>query len=354
MKNFDTRVYSISDFLEWNNSGLLELDPDFQRRAVWSETAKSYLIDTILRDKPMPKIIISQKLTESRTVRIVVDGQQRLRAILGFINGDFKISRAHNKEYAEFTFEDLPIEIRKNFLQYELGVDVIFDLAYEDILDIFQRINSYTVMLNPQEKINATYLGYFKQYVFEYGRKYVKYFIDGGIISISKANRMAEAELSANLFVALIDGIQTNKNNEQFYKKFDNKIGDLEKISNQYDEIMSYIGAIYSPDQLVNTNWSRIHLFYTLFTSIGHCLYGIRGPKPELRVPINNKSIGKLRVQFDEISFRYDEASEHIEDNDFPPEYKHFIDLSRRRTTDTLARIERTNFVCEKLFNAFN
>ncbi len=44
MKNFDTRTYSISDFVEWDKSGLLELSPDFQRRSVWSDKAKSYLI----------------------------------------------------------------------------------------------------------------------------------------------------------------------------------------------------------------------------------------------------------------------------------------------------------------------
>lgn|GEM_PF-6554047 len=29
MKNFDTRTYSISDFIEWDKNGLLELSPDF-------------------------------------------------------------------------------------------------------------------------------------------------------------------------------------------------------------------------------------------------------------------------------------------------------------------------------------
>ena len=36
MKNFDARAYSVSDFLEWHTSGLLNLSPDFQRRPVWS------------------------------------------------------------------------------------------------------------------------------------------------------------------------------------------------------------------------------------------------------------------------------------------------------------------------------
>ena len=166
MESFNTRVYSIADFLEWEANGLLELNPEFQRRAVWSEKAKSYLIDTVLRGKPMPKIIISQRMEDARNIRVVVDGQQRLRAILGFVNGDFRIARAHSADFAGYTFDRLPNNVRNSFLQYELGVDVIFDLAYEDILDIFHRINSYTVTLNKQEKINGQYLGYFKQYVF--------------------------------------------------------------------------------------------------------------------------------------------------------------------------------------------
>jgi hypothetical protein len=61
MKSFDSRVYSINDFVEWDKNKQLELNPSFQRRPVWSEKAKSYSIDTILRGKPIPKIFIRQK-----------------------------------------------------------------------------------------------------------------------------------------------------------------------------------------------------------------------------------------------------------------------------------------------------
>ena len=162
MKNFDTRTYSISDFSEWNNTGLLVLSPDFQRRSVWSDKAKSYLIDTILRGKPMPKIIITQELKGAKNIRVVVDGQQRLRAILEYLNGDFKVSKAHNEQYSKYTFEALPDELQRDFLKYELGVDLLFDTPYQELLDIFARINSYTVKLVPQEIYNAKYLGFFK------------------------------------------------------------------------------------------------------------------------------------------------------------------------------------------------
>lgn len=84
MKSFDSRVYSINDFVEWEKQGQLKLNPFFQRRPVWSDKAKSYLMDTILRGKPIPKIFARQtiNITTKQSVREIVDGQQRLRTIL--------------------------------------------------------------------------------------------------------------------------------------------------------------------------------------------------------------------------------------------------------------------------------
>lgn len=354
MKNFDTRAYSIADFLEWHSNGLLELSPDFQRRTVWSEKAKSYLIDTIVRGRPIPKILISQQLSHSRTVRIVVDGQQRLRAILEFINGDFAISRAHNADLAGVRFPVLSEAAKKEFLQYELGVDVLFDLKYEALLDIFARINSYTVSLNTQEKLNAKYLGYFKRAAFDLGYRYVDYFLRASVLTKTNITRMAEAELSSDLLVALVGGVQSNKSIEQYYKKYEDEVGPLDKSTKQFDEIMSYIGSIYPPEELAGTNWSRVQLFYTLFTAIGHCLYCLIGLKKELRVKLSLKKIGKIRVCLDEISATYDEVASDMDSPSAPKDYKSFIDRSRRRTTDSSSRVERAEFVCRKIITALS
>lgn len=349
MKNFDTRAYSIADFLEWRNNGLLEISPEFQRRSVWSRNAKSYLIDTIIRGKPMPKILITQRLSGSRTIRVVVDGQQRLRSIFEFVEGDFRISRAHNEEFRGHTYDTLPEQTRKDFLNYELGVDLLYDMSYEDILDIFARINTYTVTLNTQEKRNAKYLGYFKQYVYRYGYQYVHYFIDGEILTKRKVARMAEAELSAEFFVALVGGVQTNKNTEQYYKEYEDKPGNLEEAAGRFDSIMSHIAAIYSPEDIAHTNWRRVHLFYTLFTAVGHCLYGLEGLDAGLRAPLTSRLVGRFRVILDEISLRYDQLTKGPDSREVPGDYAKFIDYSRRRTTDTAARVGRANFVCGKL-----
>lgn len=344
MKNFDTRVYNISDFVEWESSSLLNMSPDFQRRSVWSESAKSYLIDTILRGKPIPKILITQQLEETRNVRVVVDGQQRMRTILSFIKDDFKISRAHNQEFAGKRYSQLPNDIKKDYLKYEVGVDLLFDVEYEDVLDIFARLNTYSVKLNSQEQLNAKYLGYFKQAAYRLGYKYVGYWLDSGVLTKAQISRMAEATLSSDLLVALMGGVQTNKNISQYYKKHeDDETQLLIKAEEDFNTVMSYIGEIYRPSDLRNTNYRRIHLFYSLFTALSHGLFGLKNMEDEPRPKVNKHMVGRIRSALDDLSSRYDEEDQ--EDS----ELVKFMDFSRRATTDTARRKFRAEYICRKI-----
>lgn len=76
-QRFNTRNYSVRDFEEWREKDELLLQPKFQRRDVWSDKARSYLIDTIMRGKPIPKVYMRQDInpTTRRTRREIVDGQ---------------------------------------------------------------------------------------------------------------------------------------------------------------------------------------------------------------------------------------------------------------------------------------
>ncbi len=348
MKNFDTRAYNISDFIEWHQTGLLDLSPQFQRRSVWTEKAKSYLVDTIIRGKPIPKILITQTLSAGRNIRTVVDGQQRLRTILGFYSGDFTISRAHNKEFAGKRFEALPQEIRDDFLKYEIGVDLLFDQQYEDILDIFARLNTYSVKLNPQELLNAQYLGYFKQAAYSCGYKYVKYWLESQVLTEKEVTRMAEAELASDLLIVFLGGIQAKKSIPSYYKNYDDIENDTVIATAAFDSVMSHIGAIYPEELLGQTNFKRIHLFYSLFCTVAHALFGIEGLENAPRPRITEETIGQIRVRLDEISAQYDlvTSKEAIAPD---AEYLDFIEASRRATTDFGTRQFRSEFLCRKL-----
>ena len=350
MKDFDTRTYNVSDFVEWNSRDQIQLSPDFQRRSVWSLQAKSYLVDTIIRGKPMPKMLLTQDIKDRRNVRVVVDGQQRLRAILEYVDGRFAVSRAHNKDFAGFRFGNLPVEVQSAFMKYEIGVDLLYDLPYREILDIFARLNTYTVKLNPQELLNAKYVGFFKQLAYRLGYRYVDYLIAAKVITKAQVTRMVEAELTSDLLVALTEGVQTNKNIESHYRKHEEVFEQVDIVEDQFDQVMTFVNAIYRPEELAQTNWSRIHLFYTLFTTVAHSLFGIRALDIDSRPVITVTNIGTVRTILDDISERYDRyTATGYNPEDIPREFADFISRSRRATTDTGSRIARSNFVSRAL-----
>jgi uncharacterized protein with ParB-like and HNH nuclease domain len=111
------RVFSINDLFAWHQKAELKLSPFFQRRPVWSPQARSYLIDTLLEGYPIPAIQIRQiiDVNEQRTVREVVDGQQRLRAIFDFLEGNLRILPSQSEEYGGKTYEDLSDDDKDEF-----------------------------------------------------------------------------------------------------------------------------------------------------------------------------------------------------------------------------------------------
>ena len=343
MKNFDSRTYSINDFIEWEDRKQLEISPKFQRRSVWSPQAKSYLIDTILKDKPLPKIFIRATTDPKtkRTVREIVDGQQRMRAILSFVKDGFKISKIHNEEYGGMTYSELPEDVQADFLKYEISVDLLLDLSDRDVLDIFARLNTYSVSLNKQELFNAKYFGYFKQLVYKLSGDYYTFWTENKIFTERKIVRMAEAELVTDLLIAILDGIQSKKNAEKYYQAYDETMEDRKEIENNFVNTMNLIGNLFE-DTLQDSNFRTVPNFYGLFIALYHMNYGI--PNLEIaRHKIDIKDYPKIRNCLDEINCIFESEDE------LPKEYYEFIKSTRDATTDVPARTTRCKFIVNKL-----
>jgi hypothetical protein len=153
-------VYGIRDRINTN--------PDFQRPAVWGKGQKQLLIDTILRDYDVPKLYWRKKSSKPDTYD-VVDGQQRLRAIWEFFNGDFKLQKdadmLDGEVIAGCSYEELPDEARMHFDVYPLDVVVLEDTDEDEIREMFLRLQNGT-SLKAQEKRNA-YPGKMRDFVRE-------------------------------------------------------------------------------------------------------------------------------------------------------------------------------------------
>ncbi len=349
MKSYDSRVYSINDFAEWRNQKLLELNPFFQRRPVWSESAKSYLIDTILRGKPIPKIFIRQKVnvTTMKVTREVVDGQQRLRTILSFINDGFVVNRQQNRANGGKHFSQLPEDVQQMILTYEISVDLLVNMPDEEVLDIFSRLNSYSVILNIQEKLNATHFGSFKILADEVGLKYASYWKEQRILNARQILRMQEVNLVADLLIAMLEGIKSKKQIRKFYglyeKEFDH---DVSKLEQQFDGVMSMIRRIF-PNGLINTEFVRIHLFYSLFTTIAHCQNGL--PNCDAR-----RISLEPRTNLETVRNRLDRVGEifHTDIQLLDSDEQQFMHDVRRATTDEVVRERRLSFLLNLIVDA--
>ena len=346
MKNFDSRTYSINDFIEWEDRKQLEISPKFQRRSVWSPQAKSYLIDTILKDKPLPKIFIRATTDPKtkRTVREIVDGQQRMRAILSFVKDGFKISKIHNEEYGGMTYSELPEDVQADFLKYEISVDLLLDLSDRDVLDIFARLNTYSISLNKQELFNAKYFGYFKQLVYKLSGDYYTFWTENKIFTERKIVRMAEAELVTDLLITILDGIQSKKNAEKYYQAYDETLENRKAIERNFVDIMNLIGNLFE-DTLQDSNFRTVPNFYGIFVALYHMNYGIPNFKIE-RHKIDIKNYPKVRNCLDEINCIIET------EDDLPKEYYEFKKSTKDATTDVPARTIRCEFIAKKLVEA--
>lgn len=326
MIRFESKHYSINDFREWDERKELELTPKFQRRAVWSDKARSYLMDTVIRGYPISKVFMRHDVDPKtrKSLREIVDGQQRIRTILNYLQDGFKISKIHNEEYGGKYYSQLPDKVQRNILQYEISVDVLLGAEDPEVLSIFARLNTYTVKLNKQELINAQYFGLFKQTVYSLGYEYVKYWTNNNVLTEKEIARMGEAELASELAIFLIDGIQDRKKIESYYEEFDEAFPKRKYVIDNFKRTIDNIAEIMG-DYLSESNFANKPLFYSLFGVI-HELF------LEHKIQKSNypKILSTLQNLDNILNSNPDELSS-IDFNFYDASTKHVTDLSRRK-----------------------
>lgn len=348
MKAFDSRAYSISDFLEWDEKKQLVLSPKFQRRSVWTDNARSYLMDTIVRGLPMPKVFIRQKLNVQtrQSIREVVDGQQRLRTILSFVNDGFTISKRHNPKYGGLYFSQLSSVdelIQGTLLNYEISTDLLVNMEDAKVLDIFSRLNSYSVTLNEQEKINANHFGPFKVLVDRLAHSYNDFWLNNRILTSSKILRMGDTNLVADLVIAMCVGIKSKKQIKNFYSQFEKEFHfDDEIIRGQFETCINLISDLFGDGGIASSEFRRVHIFYSLFTAVYHCLYQLPGLDYKT-VPLRDVNLFRVRNNLTKIENLFS-----LEDvTALEGEEMQFLTDSRRATTDTAVRIRRCKYIID-------
>ena len=154
---------TVNFFLEADANGQLDLDPPYQRRSAWSDEYRRFFIDTVIRGYPVPANIVDvETQVGAPTVYHVLDGKQRLLALLAFSRDEFHLGEhLADRGLSRVYFSRLPPEMQQTFVDYELPVENLRNTTEEELQQAFDRLNRNVARLNRMELRNARFDGQF-------------------------------------------------------------------------------------------------------------------------------------------------------------------------------------------------
>lgn len=226
-----------------HDQGQLVLAPEFQRNSIWPRTAKAYLIDTILNDRPIP-LLFFQRISSAQTGRpgySVIDGQQRLRAVFEFLDDRIRLTESDKKKsFYNKRFSQLSPELQDSISSYDLVIQELSGYAQDDIEDIFVRMNKYVVKLSPQELRHARAVGKFNDFVERIGKW--GFWRAKRIVSAQQIKRMRAVEFAAELTILLIEGPQDKKSSiDLYYGRYQKSFSKGQWIENLLKKYLQWI-----------------------------------------------------------------------------------------------------------------
>ena len=302
----------------------------------------------------MPIIFLRQR-TDPKTLeprREVVDGQQRLRTVISFIQpqllsnfdvgrDSFTVKAVHNSEIAGKSFGKLTPNIRQRILDYDFSVHVLpADTEDRDVLQIFARMNSTGFKLNHQELRNAEFFGEYKETIYQTAYEQLDRWRLWGVFSETDIARMLEVEETSDIVITILKGVH-GKNQKQitcFYKQYDDTFPKRSEIVRRFRKVMNTISD-HLGQHLRSLAFRRKPLFHTLFTFYYDLLFGLNSSMDRVRsTTVPKAAAAAVR-----------DASTRISSNQIPEELAKVL---RGATNHLPARKTRLKFLQDTLNRA--
>jgi hypothetical protein len=155
-QSFDLSVQTVLE--QWNSKTLLL--PEIQREYVWPDSRASRLVESLILNIPIPLLYFAET-DESKWE--IFDGHQRVRSVVRFIDNDFALrgldvlSHLNGKKY-----RDLAAQEQRQFMRRMLRAVIITADSHPSMkYEIFERLNTGSIVLNAQELRNSLYRGPF-------------------------------------------------------------------------------------------------------------------------------------------------------------------------------------------------
>lgn len=336
----------VADYCNALDRGEIRVNRDYQRsEKVWPDAARSYLIETILLGYPLPKFYLHQitDLRSRQTVKEIVDGQQRSMTISEYFHNRFRLARTiETEEAAGRRYDELPEELQRAFVEYGLAYDLFVGATQEEVRTVFQRMNSYTIPLNPEEQRHALFQGPFKWFVNRLSRQYSEALHVMGAFTQKQLVRMQDAKLLTEIAHALLHGITTtNKNTlKALYKSRDRDFPEEEEMQQRFEFALDQLIAW---DAIHKTELMKPYVTYALVLAIMH----IHQPVDELEAIV--VSPGLAAFDHERCIENLLVLADALENPDINEDYEEFISASSSRTNVASQRAIRFRWLCEAL-----
>lgn len=353
MDEFKTEksVYTPRDFVTWQENKTLEITPKFQRRSVWRTPARSYFIDTMLRGMTVPPLYLrlAQNKDKTKTVREVVDGQQRVRTVLEFIGEGYKLSKTLNAPWSGKSFPQLSNDQQRQIMDFSFSTEIFKGISDQQVLEVFCRLNMNGVPLNKQELRNGRFFGRFKQTSYDLALKYLEFWRHHSVFSELSIARMLEVELTSELLIAGHEGMQDKKKSiDVFYSEWEESYPDKERDERRFNETMGTISETFN-GELSDGAFHRPPFFYTLYAVVYHHMFGlpeIQRGSPRKRLTMGQReSLKEAVVTFSEMIAQSKDPTATI-----PKRYAPFVAASARQTDNIGPRKVRFNSLYDEAF----
>jgi hypothetical protein len=281
----DTTTRTVAWLKNTLDAGQLTLKPPYQRNPVWSTPQKAALIDTLLRGYPVPEIYLQETVdAKGSEHHYVVDGQQRIRACLEFVQGDFHLDPEASPEYGEVAFEDLDPAAQQQIYAYKFIVRVMPNVPEEEIRFIFKRLNQNVVALNRQELRHSTYWGAFIQSMENLASD--EFWTESGIFSANDFRRMLDVEYVSELAVGWLQGFQNKKDSlDKWYAAYEEEFPGRTDLEATFASVIGELRHVLP--EMRRTRWrnkSDSYSVFLVFAEHADALPLTRGARQEANV----------------------------------------------------------------------
>lgn len=224
-RELSIRSETIQRIYNFYKNELLFVNRRYQRKLIWTIEEKKKFIDSLIKGFPVPLILLAESRYEDRHVFEIIDGMQRLNAIISFIEGDFD----HEGYYfdLETMVESKSIldegllnqkepkldrKVCEILSSYVLPLSVYAFGEEQKIDEIFIRINSYGKHLSRQELRSAGTLGVFTDLVRNIASEIRTDVTPGNILNLSKMKEISITNVGLDYGIP-VDEIFWVKNN---------------------------------------------------------------------------------------------------------------------------------------------